>query len=98
MKKKYTLKYRRLTVRLDFNPRKNYCECCGKNGKLDYHHWIYSYKTKDVRKNPSLAAMNGSTLCFVCHNLANSLKHLIDNREKINKLSELMGYQIGVII
>ena len=98
MKKKYTLKYRRYTVRLDFNPRKSKCDCCGRTGKLDFHHWIYEFETKEVKKNPILATKNGSTLCFVCHNLANSLKHLIDNKEKINKLSELMGYQIGIII
>jgi len=93
-KKLYTLRYRRTTLRFKKNPRKKKCECCGRKGKLDAHHWIYKYKTSEIKKNPNLALENISTLCFSCHRLANSLKHIMENPELITKLSELVPLEI----
>ncbi len=79
MVKKYTLKYRRLTVRLSENPRKGKCTNCPREGKTDMHHWTYAYPTKDVKANPELALDNTIELCFVCHQIANALKKVVEN-------------------
>lgn len=91
MKKKiYTLKYRRYTIRLDFNPRKGICQCCGKKGLTNMHHWKYEFTTKAVKEDNSLALKNVSELCFVCHNLANDAKHILDDFCRYLKLLDLV--------
>lgn len=50
------------------------CQCCGKKGKIDLHHWKYDFKTSEVRKNKQLALKNTSWLCFTCHRYADAIR------------------------
>ena len=86
-RKKYSVKYRRATVYLDFNPRTGICSCCNKEFKTQLHHWIYEFETKEVRKKPELVLKNTSELCYYCHRLANSYKHILEQPERIQILS-----------
>ena len=83
--KKQIVRYRNTNIRVDvdYQIRKHICQCCGRTGKCDLHHWKYEFTTKEVKKNPELALKNTSELCFTCHNIANSMKHIYDADEKI---------------
>ncbi len=99
MKKQYTLRYRRATVRLAKNPRKKKCECCGKYSKmLQAHHWKYVYETKEVKANPKLATENITTLCYKCHLIANALKLCIENWVKVKKMLDFLPEDMMEIV
>ena len=69
------------------------CECCGRKGRLECHHWKYAYKTSEVRKNPQLALENTSWLCFTCHRIADAYRK---TREAgIAIMSKLVRLRIG---
>lgn len=84
-----TIKYRRATIQLKQNPRKGICECCGRKGKTDLHHWTYEFETKEVKKHKELALKNVNELCFFCHRVANSMRIVESNIYICNKLKEI---------
>lgn len=88
---KFKIKYRRSYFTVE-GEKLDYCECCGKKPDprgLHRHHWAYTYKTSEVRENPQLALENTSTLCFVCHRVADALRAVKENPEKVKKLEKL---------
>jgi len=87
MKKKIqTIRYRGKLIRLGTKPiRKGICECCGRKGLTNLHHWRYAYKVKEVRKNPELALKNVTELCFVHHKLADCIRTVGDADQKVVK-------------
>jgi hypothetical protein len=104
MKDRVTYKGRRFTVEADFIRSKT-CECCKKSGrKLYLHHLKYAYPMKEVRKNPKLALDNTITLCFTCHDVANTIRKLIEADEEILEkliklihLKSLFPFDVGKI-
>jgi len=84
----YRLKYRKTYVMLDVNPRKGICVACGKSvhkGEIkitNIHHYKYKYMTKTVKKDPLLALENTLELCYRCHQIADALRVLNDNKDK----------------
>ena len=85
---KFKIKYRRATFTVE-GKKSEYCQCCHKKPKksgLHFHHKIYAYKTKEVRKNPQLALENTIQLCWYCHRVADSLRVVQSNPEIIMNL------------
>lgn len=89
MKKRYTVRYKTITVYFDKNPRTGKCKCCDKKAKTQLHHWKYKYTIKEVKKNPKLALENTTELCYFCHRVANALKFVLEQKERIKKLRKL---------
>jgi len=87
--RKVSIRYRATTVKIENNPRKGRCECCGKKTKTDLHHWQYKYSSKAVKKCPELALESTTELCFHCHRIANSINHTVNHPKKTRKLREL---------
>jgi hypothetical protein len=84
------VRYRRSTVEVD-GERRKICDCCKKVAKkIDVHHWRYEFSTDEVRKNPILVMKNTSQLCFRCHRIADSMRHIFENPELSDKLVCLM--------
>lgn len=67
------VRYRRVRVKVPSEARPDRCECCGRKGRTELHHWRYSYKTSEVIEHPILALHNTSCLCFTCHRVANAM-------------------------
>jgi hypothetical protein len=77
---------------VDFKP--DWCEGCGRKlgegiTKIDAHHWLYAYETKEVRKNPNLVLNNVSWLCFTCHTLGDSLRHVMDKPVLVEHMKKI---------
>lgn len=70
---KIRVKYRRarFTVRA-LKPK--VCEFCGREGKIDLHHWQYAFSTDCVRLKPELALKHASWLCFPCHQRGDAMR------------------------
>ena len=77
---KTTVLYRRTRVPVDI-VRSPVCEACGREGKIDVHHYNYAYSTDEVRKNRSLVLENTIQLCMRCHGVADSIRHIEDNAD-----------------
>jgi hypothetical protein len=90
MKKKYSLKYKTVTVYFDKNPRTGICECCEKKFKTQMHHWSYKYKPKEVKENKELALENTTELCYHCHKVANAIRFIVENWLKTLKLLAIL--------
>ena len=90
----FKIKYRRATVTLKDNPRKGWCECCGRKGKTGCHHFRYAYKTKEVRKKPILALDNTAELCFLDHRIANALQLIERYPQRVEVLKALFAEKI----
>jgi len=74
---KTRIKYRRSRVTVEVPDNfKRKCEICGKEGKIDFHHYMYTHPTKDVKKNPQLALMNTVLLCYKHHRIADALRKI----------------------
>ena len=75
----YTCSYHSTKIKLPFNPRKGVCECCGRKGYTNSHHWLYAYNRKQIMENNRLVLNYTSELCFnPCHELGNSLRKLFN--------------------
>jgi len=94
----FRIKYRRITVKLDFNPRSGVCEACGRKGKTDLHHTKYAYKTSEVRKKPMLALHHTIELDFHCHRIANAVQLIEKYPIKTKKIKELMEVKLRVYL
>ena len=84
--------YKRTSVKIpDFN-RPIFCQCCLKkpNKSLECHHTKYAYTKKQVKANPKLALENTVFLCYHCHRIANCMRILEENPNKVFKLTELI--------
>ena len=87
------LKYRRLTVEVDFVRPKKCCVCEKTFKKIDMHHWKYAYKTDEVRKNPQLALHYTIPVCFYCHRIADAFRKLTENADRSDKIAkEIIKY------
>lgn len=73
MPSKVRVLYRRLSVRVLVD-KPAMCQACGGSGQIQLHHFLYAYKTSEVRKNPQLALDNAVWLCFPCHRVADALR------------------------
>jgi len=90
---KARVKYRRIrvTVEVPKNFRKK-CDACGKTGKIDLHHLIYQFPTKEVRKNPQLALKNTVCLCYKHHRIADLIRKLIEtDGVELGKVMRVIG-------
>lgn len=86
---KVKVRYRRATFTVRIRggrPKK--CEICGREGKIDLHHFRYKYKTSEVRKDKQKALENTIWLCFSCHRLGDAVRMVDENREKAEKIME----------
>ena len=85
------IRYRRITVDVGDVKKPDRCEACGKpSKKLQHHHVVYRYETKEVRKNPKLALRNTIILCYFDHKIGNSLSLIHANKERALKLRKLI--------
>jgi len=87
----YKIKYKTITVIVSGN-KPTSCDCCAKRPDprgLHTHHWLYKYSIKEVRDDPELAKENSSVLCFYDHRLANCLRILEENQERVDILKRL---------
>lgn len=74
----HTCSYHGTKVKLPFNPRKGTCECCGRRGQTNRHHWRYAYTRKQILKQNMLVLNFTSELCFnPCHELGNSIRKIL---------------------
>ena len=77
IKRKYIqISYRktRVSFRLEDIPEKflrpEFCPSCHtKPNRWHFHHWLYAYKTKEVKENRELVFENGVWLCYNCHKM-----------------------------
>jgi len=93
--------YKRTSIRIDA-PKLDYCEgCLKKKGegikKLDTHHWVYEFTTKEVKANPILVLKNTSVLCFRCHRIADAIRIGWEDRKLTQKLSDLRSKAINSV-
>jgi len=70
---KFVAYYKGIKLRFKKNPRKGRCECCGRRGRTQIHHWVYLEPKEKVKKNPRLALKGTSELCPLCHKWADLL-------------------------
>ena len=75
---KFVAYYKGIKLRFKKNPRKGRCECCGRRGRTQIHHWVYLEPKEKVKKNPKLALKGTSELCPTCHRLADALVKFIE--------------------
>ncbi|MHA1852592.1 MAG: hypothetical protein ACTSUF_03685 [Candidatus Heimdallarchaeaceae archaeon] len=87
------IKYRRAIIKVNAKRRKT-CEICGRQGKIDFHHTKYAYKTSEVRKNPQLALENTLQLCYPCHKIADAIRIILSNPEITLKILMEVDYAI----
>ena len=87
------LRYRRTNLKIESNLpiRKRVCCVCGKTGKTDLHHYHYAYETKEVEQYPVLALDNTIELCFTCHQVADALRKIEDNRRIASAIITLIN-------
>ena len=78
---KFVAYYKGIKLRFRKNPRKGRCECCGRRGRTQIHHWIYLEPKEKVKKNPKLALKGTSELCPLCHKWADALKAMLDTED-----------------
>ena len=89
-KKTWPMRYQTITVRVPSETpiRKRVCQACdrsidkGEIKRTHLHHWKYAYSVDNVRENPSLALENCVELCYGCHQIADSLRAILDRREE----------------
>lgn len=87
------VRYRRIRVYVN-TKKPSKCECCGRPGRLELHHWKYQHTTAEVRFHPQLALDNTTWLCFTCHKLADALRKILDApRELVQILLKLRGIE-----
>lgn len=77
-KKRYSIKYRRTRIYFDENQHTGICIIRGPSKKTDFHHWLFEFPTKQVKKNPQLALKNTVEVSFQIHDLANTLRKLAE--------------------
>jgi hypothetical protein len=85
------IKYKNVTAEVS-GEKPTTCECCGNTPKprgLQFHHWRYKYTTKEVKERPELALEETSVLCFFCHRIANCIRILEENPDKVKRLEQL---------
>lgn len=86
---KVRVKYRRLRVWVECD-KPDKCQCClTRAKKIDLHHWIYAYKTEEVRKNPQLALDNATWLDYPCHQVADALGKVLKDPKRVRVLERL---------
>ena len=73
---KYRIMYRRARVSVDLK-KANACKACPHKGRTEMHHYLYAYKTSEVRARPGLASDNTIELCYNCHRLADALRKIM---------------------
>jgi hypothetical protein len=88
--------YKRTRIRIDSNlvKKPNVCEGCGRKigkeiKKLDCHHWIYEFESKEVKANPILVLKNSSWTCYRCHRLGDAIRIIHEDLELSDKLSKI---------
>jgi hypothetical protein len=89
------VKYRRASIDVGDIDKPKICGCCNRGEKegihkIDLHHWIYAYKTSEVRKDHRLALKNTSWLCVPCHNVGDSLRIIMEHVDTAEKLVKIM--------
>lgn len=90
-KQNVTYKGHQFKVDVDYPVRGPCCDCCKKKGFVALHHLKYAYPIAEVRKNHMLALDNTICLCYTCHELANSMRKLLDADDKVlERLTELV--------
>jgi len=89
---KIKIRYRRARVTVEVPDNfKRKCEICGKeDGKISFHHYKYTYKTSEVRKNPQLALKNTIMLCYKHHRTADALRKVVDDIHSAKKIWNIM--------
>jgi len=87
----YKIKYKSVRVEVS-GDRPTHCECCGKRSNIiQCHHTKYAYMAKEVLDNPELAKKNAVYLCYYDHRLANNLRILGENKERVDVLNRLIA-------
>lgn len=94
---KRTIMYKKTRIRIEEElvNKPKICQGCNRKlgkviKKLDCHHWIYEFDSKEVKKNPILVLKNTSWLCFRCHRLGDAIRKIHEDFKKSIKLSKLM--------
>ena len=82
------IRYRRITVEVEGERPKKCCVCEKEFKKIDMHHFKYAYKTDEVRKNPQLALENTIPVCYYCHRIADALRKIEENEERVDKINQ----------
>ena len=76
---------------------KRKCEVCGKEGKIDFHHYKYAYKTSEVRKDPQLALENTIMLCYTHHKIADAMRILDSHLYEVHKIGRVIAKKLKEI-
>ena len=82
---KIRVKYRKLRVWVvAVRPKK--CPVCWRVGQIQLHHWIYAYKTAEIRKEPRLVLKNATFLCFPCHKIGDAIRKVHEDKDATHRI------------
>jgi hypothetical protein len=87
----FIIRYKKVNVKVS-GEKSDVCDCCmiRPNPKgLHLHHWRYDYTVKEILRNPELAKLNTSPLCYKCHLVANALRIAEENKQRAEVLAKL---------
>ncbi len=88
------IRYRRASIDVPFE-RSKVCEICNKPfKKIDVHHWLYAYKTGEVRDKPELVLDHTIQVCFHCHRVADAFRLCCEFPEKYESIKNLIHHKV----